>query len=80
MLKWVVLLSSCLHLISASFDYVYDEHLFMGEKSSFMEVLEIFNFKFENLKPLLTFEQTLKMCWVWAFPWRKNSAPYWDKQ
>lgn len=49
MLKWVVLLSSCLHLISASFDYVYDEHIFMGEKSSFMEVLEseIFNFKFE---------------------------------
>lgn len=64
MLKWVVLLSSCLHLISASFDYVYDEHLFMGEKSSFMEVLELetFNFTFEYLKPLLTFEQTLKMC------------------
>lgn len=32
MLKWIVLLSLCLHLISASFDYVYDEHSLMGKK------------------------------------------------
>lgn len=32
MIKWIVLLSLCLHLISASFDYVYDEHSLMGKK------------------------------------------------
>eukprot|EP00066_Takifugu_rubripes_P018853 XP_011608119.1 PREDICTED: aggrecan core protein-like isoform X3 [Takifugu rubripes] len=29
MLKWVVSLTLCLHVISASFDYVYDEHSLM---------------------------------------------------
>ncbi|KAG8001162.1 Aggrecan core protein [Nibea albiflora] len=29
MIRWTVLLSLCLHVISASFDYVYEEHSFM---------------------------------------------------
>lgn len=32
MLKWVVSLTLCLHVISATFDYVYDEHSLMGKK------------------------------------------------
>lgn len=32
MLKWVVSLTLCLQVISASFDYVYDEHSLMGKK------------------------------------------------
>lgn len=32
MVKWTVPLFWCLHLISASFDYVYDEHSLMGKK------------------------------------------------
>lgn len=31
MMKWIVLLSVCLHVISASFDYVYDEQAIMGK-------------------------------------------------
>ena len=30
MIRWIVLLSLCLHVISASFDYIYEEHSFMG--------------------------------------------------
>ncbi|XP_060900352.1 aggrecan core protein-like [Labrus mixtus] len=29
MLRWIVLLSACLHVFSASLDYMYDEHSFM---------------------------------------------------
>lgn len=29
--RWIVLLSVCLHVISASFDYIYEEHSFMGK-------------------------------------------------
>lgn len=32
MLKGIVLLSLCLHVISESFDYVYDAHSLMGKK------------------------------------------------
>ena len=31
MIRWIVLLSVCIHHISASFDYIYEEHSFMGK-------------------------------------------------
>lgn len=37
MMKWIVLLSVCLHVISASFDYVYDEQAIMGKCMKCME-------------------------------------------
>lgn len=33
MIRWTVLLSACLSVISATLDYVYEEHSFMGEIS-----------------------------------------------
>ncbi|KAM9860917.1 neurocan core protein-like isoform 2-T2 [Aulostomus maculatus] len=30
MIRWTVLLSACLHVISGTFDYMYDEHAFLG--------------------------------------------------
>lgn len=53
MLKWIVLLSLCLHFISASFDYVYDEHSLMGKKvvlyviQSILKFSRYFEFKVE---------------------------------
>lgn len=33
MIRWIVLLSLCLHVISASFDYIYEERSFMGKNA-----------------------------------------------
>lgn len=33
MLRRIVLLSACLHAISAAFDYIYQDHSFMGKRA-----------------------------------------------
>lgn len=53
MIRWTVLLSVCLNVISASFDYIYEEHSFMGKSFEYELALQHWSMyqstEFENI-------------------------------
>lgn len=52
-MRWIVLLSVCLHVTSASFDYVYDEQAIMGKQDICVDVADKIGAIFLNEKPNL---------------------------
>lgn len=78
MIRWIVLLSLCLHVISASFDYIYEERSFMGKNAYLcIRVYSNVMMKWNSVK-WWSLLQTRRMCWVWAFLWRGHSVLYWE--
>lgn len=68
-----MLLSVCLHVISASFDYIYEEHSFMGKTTSDVK-RSVTSWLYDNVRHFkITFSQLKESFTNIRRPWMKNS-------
>lgn len=78
MMRWIVLLSVCLHVISASFDYVYDEQAIMGKCTCMKEIWQCHRYNLINLcklhgqPPQMLWERTVKSSVLCSFADKTN--------
>lgn len=74
-MRWTVLLSVCLHVISASFDYIYEEHSFMGKRTADVKRWVITSWLYDDVRHFkITFSQFKESFTNIRQPWMKNSV------